>query len=145
MEPEFHLQARYGNGQEANYGGVDWRELRLQRLAETAVKSTEIWLVCDDEYYEQRLNQDNTFIHINRTHAGMDRLMFVDERDKTEAWRKYRTDLEEFDKYLELAKYVGFIVATKYPEPDVVEVFLQRESYLLDQDLYDFERGYGDE
>ena len=122
------LERRRGNGQEFEYGGVDWRRVRVEEVAKRAMACAEVWLVLDDENYEQEVDQTNTYIHINNIAPYMDRILIEDERDDTYwVWFKDETGDESFEGMIKTISWLATRVITLYPVPDVVELYESRE------------------
>jgi hypothetical protein len=121
------IETRAGIGSPAEYGGVDWRDLRLQVMGKAGLVAAEIYLVIENEGHEQILNQENTLIELNKTAPHIDRISIQDERD-WDWWTYYRDELppKRFNKMLRTISWVGKVVTTLYPQEDVVEMYEAR-------------------
>lgn len=121
------IETRSGNGSPAEYGGVDWRNLRTQLMGKTGLQCAEVYLVVESEDYEQILDQDNTLIELNKTAPHIDRISIQDERD-WDWWVHYRDEMPEgeFDELYKSIAWVGKVIMTLYPAEDVAEMYQSR-------------------
>lgn len=124
---EARLERRRGDGEPYEYGGVDWRAVRVAEVASRAMACAEVWLVLEDEGYEQPVDQTNTFIHLNNVAPYMDRILIEDKRDDTYwVWFKDETGDEGFEEMLKQIGWLATRVVTLYPVPDVVDLYEER-------------------
>ena len=122
-----HLEVRVGSGSPAEYGGVDWRQIRMRELGSRGLKGAEIWLIVEDENVEIRLDQDNLHIELNTVAPNLDRISVQDYRD-WDWWVWFRDELPEgeFDNFYNTAAFAGKVVSTMYPQEDVVDLYEKR-------------------
>lgn len=124
---EARLERRRGSGNEYECGGVDWRAVRENEVSSRGMACAEVWLVVDDEDYEQSVDQENTFIHLNSVAPYMDRILIEDERDDTYwVWFKDETGGESFEDMLKQIGWMATRVVTLYPVPDVIDLYEER-------------------
>ena len=133
-----HFEFRPGDGSPAEYGGVDWRAIRIRKVGEATLKAAEVWLIVneDDTEYSQLLNQDNLHIELNTVAPQIDRMSVADERDG-EWWVWYRDEMEEdeFETTIDRIGWAGKVVQTMYPQPDVVDLYEARRLRELEADF----------
>lgn len=123
---EAQLERRRGNGKPYEVGDIDWRQVRVDEVGRRAMACAEVYLVLEDENYEQELAQNNTFIHLNSVAPYMNRILIEDERDDT-FWLWFKDETNDFEDMMKTIGWMATRVITLYPIPDVVELYLERE------------------
>lgn len=107
------------------YGDIDWRALRLARLAaQNVVEPTPVWFDSGDGL-RQQCTQENTDIYMSQLNDDMDVVLVLDPRDKMK-FSFFRDTLgEDFDRVSRLLQGAGAAAVhmTMYPHRKIAELW----------------------